>query len=340
MASYVNTQGFQPDRYFARSWALFTREPGWFLRLFIFWIAGLVPIVGPVGVGGYFAEWSRLTAWGVETSPTSNGGTVGGYLRSGWRNVGIIIVWSLAWGALASLVAMIPIVGTAVAPIMSLAGIAFGIIVTVACVRAAIYQNIGGGFKVSTIWTMVERDPMGLLRIFGIRLVGGLILAVIGSIIFIVALVPLMGTVSAIANEIVSYSVNGSVNYEDIEPVLELTARLIVAMLPAMLITGAIASFFGNAIEALTYIATGLWTRQFNVPLWGDNDAPLPGDAPAYSQEYYPPQYPQQPYDPNAYQAPNQTPYAYGDTDYGTQTHGEVGQSYPNRQDNQYPPQG
>ncbi|MCR4870019.1 MAG: hypothetical protein K5859_01835, partial [Atopobiaceae bacterium] len=116
MAPYVNTQGFQPDRYFARSWALFTREPGWFLRLFVFWIAGLVPIVGPVGVGGYFAEWSRLTAWGVETSPASNGGTVGGYLRSGWRNVGIIIVWSLAWGALASLVAMIPIVGTAVAP--------------------------------------------------------------------------------------------------------------------------------------------------------------------------------------------------------------------------------
>ena len=80
--------------------------------------------------------------------------------------------------------------------------------------------------------------------------------------------------------------------------------------------------------------------RQFNVPLWGDNDAPLPGDAPAYSQEYYPPQYPQQTYDPNAYQAPSQTPYAYGNTDYGTQTHGEVGQSYPNRQDNQYPPQG
>ena len=81
MASYVNTQGFQPDKYFARSWALFTREPAWFARVFVFWLAGLVPIFGPVGLGGYFAEWGRLSAWGVETSPRSNGGTVGGYLR-------------------------------------------------------------------------------------------------------------------------------------------------------------------------------------------------------------------------------------------------------------------
>ena len=341
MAANVVVNGFQDSKYFARSWALLTEEPGWFSRVFLLWIAGLVPIVGPLGVMGYVAEWSRLTAWNVNSSPSHNGGTIGGYIKSGWRAFLVCIGWALAWALIVSILEALPIVGVAVSPVVAIVGAFVGLVISVAVLRATIYQQVGPGYGVSTIFKMVENDAAGLLRIWGISLVGGLILAVIATIVFIVVLIPSATTISSTATAFLE-AIDRYGNVDDIT--IGLMVEFLVSILPAFMATVAISAFFGTILDVILHIAVGLWIRQYNVPAWGGPDDPLPIQTSYDQQQYYQQQYsvPQQPYDPNgAYQDPNQVPYAYGNTDYGQNTAGSVGQAYtpPTQQGNngQYP---
>ncbi len=45
--------GFRRDHYFARSWALLTRDRGWVKPVLLMTVALLVPIAGILGVAGY-----------------------------------------------------------------------------------------------------------------------------------------------------------------------------------------------------------------------------------------------------------------------------------------------
>lgn len=361
MASYVNTDGFQKSRYFARSWALLTREPGWIKRLLILWLAILAPIVGlagafayliegnltardvlpallfwlpllvlivgSIGVAGYIAEWGRLTAWGVPSSPARSGGTVGAYLRTGGRNLVIGVVWGLSWLIFAGLAIETPLVGELLSWLLKLLSFPFTVIMHVILLRATIYQSISGGFKASAVLKMIERDPMGLLRILGIQLVGSLLVGVIVTIVLtvLIGLIPetaFPGNLAALAR---------------MSPGLALGAAviLIFVAIPAILISLGVASLVWITLEIVVFNAVGLWMRQFNVPAWGGSDDPLPASLPAYAPAQH------APYNPYAADTPpGQVPYAYGDTDYGLQTQGGVGQTQAGPQEgpqNRYP---
>ena len=67
----------EKEAYYSRSWALLTRDKGWWKILLVAGIASFVPIVGPLGVFGYALEWARLTAWGVDASPKQKDVRVG-----------------------------------------------------------------------------------------------------------------------------------------------------------------------------------------------------------------------------------------------------------------------
>ena len=332
MASYVNLDGYQDTKYFARSWALLTREPGWFSRVALLWLANLVPIIGPIGASGYIAEWSRLTAWNVNTSPSRAGGTVGGYIRSGWHAFLVGLGWGLAWGLLAGIIGAVPVLGAALSTLISIVGTLIGVVTIVAVLRATIYQQVGPGFNVSTIFQMVEKDFVGLLRILGLSLAGGLIIAGISTIVLIIAVIPSIAEISAAAQAFTrAMSDYGSTD----TLTLSLMVEFFLSLVPSIIATCVIVSFFAIVLQILVYNAVGLWIRQYNVPAWGGPDDPLPAQFASDPQYYAPQQYPQQPYDPNmAYQNPNQVPYAYGNTDYGQATTGSVGQAYnpPNQQ--------
>lgn len=323
MAPNVNTDGFQESRYFARSWALLTREPGWIRKLLALWLAGLVPIAGLLGAQGYIAEWARLTAWGVPSSPSRAGGSVGSYIKSGWRMFLVALVWGLLWALIALLVSFIPLVSVLFAAVIPIVSFVLALIIDIAVIRATIYQNVSAGFKFSTIGQMAERDAGGLLRILAIQLVGTLILSLVSTIVFIVAVVPSAGGLYAATQELVSLADAGRLNYDYLY--LDYLVTLISALLPAISLAGFATSLFAIALEIVVFNALGLWMRQFDVPAWGGSDDPLPASLPAYAPAPYAPYNPYNPYAANT--PPGQVPYAYGDTDYGLQTHGGVGQT-------------
>ena len=327
MASYINTDGFRDDKYFARSWALLTRDPGWIKPVLGMWLAGLIPFVGPLGVTGYIVEWARLTAWGVSSAPKQRDIQIGACIKSGWRAFLVSLLWGLLWMLAGMALALIPLIGAVASPVFSILGIVFSLIVHIAMLRSAIYQSVSGGMPGSTLFQMIENDFGGLLRILGIMLLGGLVVGFFSAIVFGIAVIP--STVSF---------VTGSISLGDLdiekaiynEEVLRLIATWLVSMVPGMLIAAFIVSFITNILEMIVFTAIGLWMRQYNVPAWGGPSDPLPGTAPAYAQ-YTPPQQPQYGayVDPSAAQ---QVPYGYGDTDYGQTTHGGVGQTFSSQQ--------
>ena len=93
----------------ARSWALLTRDRGWIKPILAMIAATLVPIVGLLGVMGYAAEWARLTAWGVTSSPKQKNVRVGACIASGWRVFVVTVVWSIANSIILGLLALVPL---------------------------------------------------------------------------------------------------------------------------------------------------------------------------------------------------------------------------------------
>lgn len=323
MASYVNTDGFQDSKYFARSWALLTRDKGWIKPVLALWIAGIVPILGPLGVTGYIAEWARLTAWGVSSAPKQSGVQIGACIKSGWRAFLVGFVWQLVWSAAVVVLLMLPVIDVVVPVLSRIAGIAFALIVRIAVLRATIYQDVSGGFRPGTIFQMVENDAAGLLRILGINLIGGAIIVTIATLVIGIAAIPTsMNFISSGLRLESLYLSDGTINEQFLIQLLTWIASLI----PTILTVCFILSFFANILEMIVMTALGLWMRQFNVPAWGSNDDPLPGQIPPANQYYAPSAYAQPPY---TQQAPTgqQVPYAYGDTDYGQNTHGGVGET-------------
>lgn len=309
MAAYVSTEGFRPDKYFARSRVMLTSEPGWIKTVLLMWLAGFVPIAGPLGVSGYIVEWSRLTAWGVSSAPKQKGVQIGACIKSGWRAFLVTAGWTILWWLAAIIITMIPFVGPLVSGLFSILGIVIGLIIRVAVLRATIYQETSAGFKFSTIFAMIDADSMGLLRILAILVLGGIIVGTVAGIAFMAAAVP------ATASFVISAGDFAGISPEELATnteFIEAAMAWLVALVPGLLIVTAIARMFANVLELIVYNALGLWMRQFNVPAWGGSDDPLPVGATQYTY-----------YAQNA-----QTPYAYGDTDYGQQSHGEVGQTF------------
>ncbi len=295
MSKEVNLEGFQRDKYYARSWALLTMDKGWIKPVLILSLFQLIPIVGQLILLGYCVEWARLTAWGVNSAPKQSNISWGTCLSSGWR----AFVVSLGWGAIAFLASMIlafiPLLG-------SLASFAImlliEVLVMVAVVRSAIYQEIGPGYKFKHIYEMVEHDLEGLFRIVGMRLIWN---GIIGAIATAAILIPMGMALPAILE--LSNRISGNM---DEAVALELAMQMIATILPAIIICALVAIPFVTVITMLSYTAVGLWYRQFNVPAWGRSDDPLPPFIePTYTPVYQPNVYGNAGYDPNAQYAQN-----------------------------------
>ena len=267
-------EGFRRDRYFARSWALLTRDRGWVKPVLVLSVALLVPVVGLLGVLGYALEWARLTAWGVNASPKQRGVDVGACIKSGWRAFLVILVWSIVTGIVVGVLSALPLLGGLVSLAWAVCSFLFSVVVMVASLRATIYQRFGAGMRLSTIWQMISHDPVGLLRVACIVLVGG---ALMGLVTMLVMTAALTGAVSELIwyLEYLSYGSAMSSSAE-LALAIRLLASLVSSMGPAIVVLVLLDGIMGVTFTLLAHTAVGLWMRQFDVASWGRDEDPLP----------------------------------------------------------------
>ena len=274
MVTADELEGFRRDRYFARSWAMLTRDRGWIKPLLLMTVAMLVPIVGLLGVMGYMFEWARLTAWGVNSAPKQKGVRVGECIASGWRVFVVAFGWGLCWGIVSAVLSIVPLIGGLLSFVCLIFGFFFTVVATVAALRATIYQKLGAGFKFSTIWQMCSHDASGLLRIMGISLLGGVIMGIVAFVVMFSALMSILPQMLYLISMYDSYYFYMS-DAEQAQIAFQILNSLL-SMLPTLLVLYLLEAFAAMFLGMIGCTAVGLWMRQFNVPAWGRSEDPLP----------------------------------------------------------------
>ena len=306
----------QNSAYFSRSLALLRKDRGWVKPLLVLAAAALVPVVGFLGVQGYALEWARLTAWGVDSAPKQKDVRVGECIKSGWRGFiagfGYVIVAGLINGLLANLLGDNVLTSILTLAISLVGGIAY----TVAALRATTYQDYGAGYRFDRMWELVSRDFDGLAKVLLINVGISLVVVTVTSILGTLILIP---TIIRWAFEVEGAGMPGAgFNYNDSATMRYLLFGFIDSLVTAApwLAILAYGASVGNTFGTLmTFTATGLWMRNFNVPAWGASEDPLPVVNGLPSATYYgqPTGYEQQPYvEPQAYEPqPYAEPQAY-----------------------------
>lgn len=275
MSNEANLSGFQKDRYFSRAWAMLTQEKGWWKPVALCALASLVPIVGPLAMFGYCLEWARRVAWGSTEAPSRHV-KVGQLIKSGWRGAVVFVGWNIVAAFVGGILGNLPWVGELLSFAWGVFMIFVGMLVMVAAVRATVYQNFKAGYRAPTLWQMGSHDPWGLLRVWLISLVAGVIVVVVALFLFVPAAIGSIGFFMDLGDY-----VSGGYGYymteaEEARLALEVVGYLFQQFGPAILITAVLALVSGVFVNLLSYCGVALWLRQFNVPTWGRDEDPLP----------------------------------------------------------------
>ncbi len=275
--------GFERGRYFSRAWSLLTREKGWWKPVAVCAAADLVPVAGPLGVLGYKLEWARLVAWGADVSPKRHGVRVGSCISSGWRDFLVLLVWSLVMGVIGGVCGALPLIGGLLSTLWTICCLYLGMAVSVATLRATIYQKAGAGFSWKNLVELGRRDPSGLLSILGWEMLCYLVIALVSGIVLSVTALGAMPRIISLASELGYYnsglSPYGDLEYYVTQLAMELFFYVIAAFGPTLIVLALIALVLRNGISMVVYAALGLWIRQFDVANWGRSEEPLPSTA-------------------------------------------------------------
>ena len=275
--------GFERGRYFSRAWSLLTREKGWWKPVAVCAAADLVPVAGPLGVLGYKLEWARLVAWGADVSPKRHGVRVGSCISSGWRGFLVLLVWSLIMGVIGGVCGALPLIGGLLSTLWTICCLYLGMVVSVAALRATIYQKAGAGFSWKNLVELGRRDPSGLLSILGWEMLCYLVIALVSGIVLSVTALGAMPRIISLASELGYYnsglSPYGDLEYYVTQLAMELFFYVIAAFGPTLIVLGLVALVLRNGISMVVYAALGLWIRQFDVANWGRSEEPLPSTA-------------------------------------------------------------
>lgn len=284
----ATTNGVESGHYFSRSWALLTRDKGWIKPVLVLPLALLVPVAGSLGVLGYQMEWARLTAWGVDSAPKQKNVQVGKVIASGWRCFLVGLGWAAAAMAAEALVGAIlgVIPGYEDSAFSALVDFLFwalnlivGLVVTVAMIRASVYQKASAGYQLDRIFQMVRHDFGGLMHILGIQLVGSL---VVGAAVGISAIIAVLSMLPSFFH-MMAYSTGG-------DDVAMLMTEVLTVVGPIGVILGYVVAVISVALSLIVTTAIALWMRQFDVQHWGKSADPLP--QPLTSPESAAPQSP------------------------------------------------
>lgn len=258
------------EKYFSRSWALLTRDKGWFKPVILLALAHLVPIVGPLGVYGYILEWARLTAWGVDSAPKQKGVNIGECISSGWRGFVAVLGWGIIYYIIAGILSAISLFGLLNLAVF-VAGIFVNVILSVCALRATIYQKIGAGYQANRIFDMVKSDFAGIARISGLNVVINLIIGAFVCIISMIMMLPAFTQIAALAAT--TRGTTRSLTAAQAAQVLGIIGSLAVPFCIILIVVLVLATISNLVITT----AVGLWMRNFDVPSWGDSADEVPG---------------------------------------------------------------
>lgn len=361
--------------YFKTAWNDIKNSPGWKSKMFLMALIMLgsyiIPVIGPIlgaiVINGYLYGWARDAAWGVQSPlPKRIFGNEDGKLYSRGFFVSVLsFVFALIPSIFYVIYLIFSVTGTAglissgnyssfeigAGGLMTagVGGLIFYLLYIVAMLvvnffiwvgsmRISIYGRLSAGFQLKKIWAMIRHDTGGILRIFGMSLLVGLIA---GAIIAFAALV-LFGIVFVIALAVGGNSIGSS--YGSIDGAI---LGMIVSVIGIAIVFFLAFLYFALVVsvwtETLIARALGYWVRQFDVPSWRGQDDPMPfelqqsappaGQGGQYAQGYGQPYQQQTPSadQPSTYQPVQQTPPPTGQPLY---------QSVPPYQSEQAAPEG
>ena len=269
-------------RYFNSAWNDIKNSPGWFGKLALLALVGMIPIFGWIVVAGYMYGWSRSIAWGVHLPMPQHifGEPDDKPYRRGFYALIIVLVVGLIPGFVSGFSETIYDSGVSWGAIycslvLDILGFALSIVATIfgaiCCVRMAIYDRLSAGFQFGRVVSMIKQDTKGAARLLGLSVVAEIIAGVviliavmIGSFVAFAAFGVTFLTTSATG---VVTSTGGAAMASGGLILLVVIGCLVLAFVSIM------AALFANL---LIVRATGYWVYQFDVPQWGKQDDPMP----------------------------------------------------------------
>lgn len=314
-------------KYYQTAWNDIKNSKGWFGKLCLLALVGLIPIFGQIVIFGYLYGWARDVAWGVhEPMPARIFGNEDGKLyRRGWFIFVLVFVFSLVPAIISGVGSSMQQAGyysalydtsSKLEPTVAIGGIIYligilaalfvSILAWIGSMRISIYDRLSAGFQLGSIWKMFRKDTGGIMRIFGMNLLVGLILGIILSIIITIMVVAFIFIIAA-AMAGMGYTPE-SLQYMSDEQVTSFVLQLMGPAGLAGFLFLIVAVFLGNLastfVQMLVARAMGYWTWQFDVPQWRGQNDPMPFE---YAQAQPNVQAYQQ--QPAAYAAPAQQGY-------------------------------
>ena len=293
----------QQIQYFKSAWGDIKNSPGWFGKLCLLSLIELIPVFGDIVANGYLYGWAREIAWGThEPMPARIFGNEDGKLyRRGWFIFVLVLVVSVipaivmqigsgmqgagfASAASSSRTAVGSVVSTAglLVFVIGFAGSLFlGILGWIGSMRIAIYDRLSTGFQVGKLWKMFRHDTNGIMRIFGMYLLVGLILGIIMAIVcFIVFSFIMIVGIAGIAAS--GYDFSAAQHMTDAQAtnlMLQFVASAGVVGFFGVILVVYLSCLAQTFVSALVIRAMGYWTMQFDVPHWRGQDDPMPFES-------------------------------------------------------------
>ena len=194
-------------------------------------------------------------------------------------------------GVIGGVCGALPLIGGLLGTLWTICCLYLGMVVSVAELRATIYQKAGAGFSWKNLVELGRRDPSGLLSILGWEMLCYLVIALVGGIVLSVTALGAAPRIISLASELGYYnsglygfdygygSPYGGSEYYVTQLAMELFFYVIAAFGPTLIVLGLIALVLRNGISMVVYAALGLWIRQFDVANWGRSEEPLPSTA-------------------------------------------------------------
>lgn len=287
-------------QYFQTAWNDIKNSQGWFGKLCLLALIGLIPIFGQIVILGYLYGWAREISWGVhEPLPASIFGNEDGKLyRRGWFILLVTFVFSLIPGIIMGIGSSMQQIGiytalsdgtsasatasSVIGSIVYLIGIAAiilaSILAWIGSMRVSIYDRLSTGFQLGKIWKMFRHDTGGIMRIFGMNLLVSFILGIFLSILFtILFMMVIFAGTAGLASA--GYTPE-SLQYVSDAEATQIAMQFLTSAGFVGIICLTLAMFVGNVVtvyvEMLVARALGYWTWQFDVPQWRGKDDPMP----------------------------------------------------------------
>lgn len=291
---------------FSSSWKMLTRDKGWVKPLLVLTLIGWIPVLGQIALLGYGFEWARLTAWGVDSAPKQSGVKYGKVLRTG----AVTFLVALSMSVVLSLLNML-IFGAAMPAsafpglsgvsaqgdafamlyggrsialylILLVVNLLFGTFISVAMMRATIYDGFAAGWRLDRIFQMIGRDVAGFFKVYWVSLVAGVVNWLYSVAVSFLALLVALGGVVGFAYMAPSLANGDTADLVDtvVYALVQMGPAPVLAIVLIALVLAFAGGVIGTAMELVTINAVGQWFCRFDVGRWGVSGDPLPDGVP------------------------------------------------------------